>query len=176
MSIFGDMDEEEIDQLPDDPWEIKDDWYFVSITKAWEVQEEDGEERYWLRLTMSVEEPDNDYHGMPVRLRFQIFPREDSETVEQYKQRMKHLSGDDKRDIARLKQFCQQGLDLKPAEMVSFVTSDFIGYKLHVQVKNRKSNKEGDTRKFPNVVDFLSERLYEERGLKKDEASESLGF
>lgn len=161
MSIFGDMDNEELEKVSDNPWSIPDGWYHVVIEKAWE-SERDG--LHYANFTFKVDDPGRDGHGLPVRDRFQVFPGIKS---------LKELDSDEQREVSKMMKFFLQGCDLSRQEAIEVRYEQLIGAELLVKVK---TNKAKDGREFVNVQDHLSMRLADERNITTDEASASVGL
>lgn len=160
MSIFGDMDTEEVEKISDNPWSVPDSWYHVFIEKAWE-SEKDGNS--YANFTFKIDMPERGEHGMPIRDRFQVFPNVKS---------FKDLDSDEQRQLKRLKKFLIQGCDLTHEEAAKVSYEELIGTELFV--KSRTTKK--DDREFTNIVDHLCMRLVDERNISTDEASKSVGL
>lgn len=150
-SIFGDMDTEEIKEISDNPWGVDDGWYHVFIEKAWKSSKE---EKNHANFTFKIDEPENGFHGMPVRTRFQVFPGIKS---------FNELDADEQRELKKLKKFLTRGCDLSKEEAAVVRYEELISTELFVKVRNTKSKDE--TREFTNVVDAVSMRLAEEMDL-----------
>lgn len=160
MSIFGDMDSEELEKIPDNPWNVPNNWYHVFIEKAWE-SEKDGVSHANFRF--KIDDMDNDYHGMPLSRRFQVFPG----------QKFVELSADEQRELIRLKEFLIKGCDLSNQDLPTVRYEELQGTELWVKAVNSKSK---DGREFTNVNDYLSMRLAEERNISTDNTSKSMGL
>lgn len=165
MSVFGDMD---TDTISDDPWGVADNWYFVSITKCYQ-NSKDGQD--YLHFVYSIDEPDSEFHGTPVRERYEIYP---------WANKPEDLDGEQKKMQKRLKNRFVKGYGLNSDEVRYYAENveELIGKTLYIKVKNNsgKVGTEHENTKFSNVADALNVEEYEARQEKQSSVSSTSGL
>ncbi len=163
MSIFGDLD---VDEISDNPFEIPDNTYFVTCVKS-EFGEKDGTRSF--RLGYKIEMAESDYHGLPISDWFSPINGETESASD--------LTPAQKQKLSHLKKRLREGFDVSAEKMATLNPSELLGRNLYVTTRTSSDKNPAVDRKYVNVVSALSPRLYEERTANNaNAASSSLGM
>ncbi len=165
MSIFGSLD---TTKVPDDPFYIKPGTYWSFCTDAVVKETKDGGTQ--LVLTWTIDEPDSDYHHKTKQEWFSLFPEHEGEWDK--------YSAQEKEATSWLKRRLRRAFDLSESEIDAVECSELQGKGAFLTLRESEG-KEGTAnagKKFINIFDALSKRLYEEENGTKDSVSSSLGL
>jgi hypothetical protein len=146
--LFGNLD---MDEVSDDPFGVAPSTYRAVVVDA-KVVEKDGQ--YTLNWRWKIDEPGNEYHNMPVNERFGLWPEKE----------WADYTPDEKRTTKFLKLRLRTAFDLTKEEIDKLSPDQLIGKVAYITTKINPSTKEGDDRKFTNVQNAVSERLFHEQG------------
>jgi hypothetical protein len=163
MSIFGNI-AGSLSDIPDDPFYIKPDTYWAFCTEAVEKETKDGGTQ--LVITWTIDEPDNDYHHTTKQEYFNLYPQHES---------WADYSPDEKKATIWLKRRMRRGFDLSETEMATLVPSELIGKAAYITFRET-SGKEGtanEGKKFVNIFDAVSKRLFDEEKGEDSSATSS---
>lgn len=161
MSLFGDVDVNEIDDLPDNPFFVDAGVYPVVVTGA-EIRDakEDGDVPV-LVITYSIEQPSSAYHGSNLQDWFPLVLLKPEFKDLKFKERMDLLDTNEKRTVKNMKARLSVGFDMSPAEIVALdpdtVADTLIGKELVVTVKVSTA-KDDETKKYSNIAKAISKK------------------
>lgn len=166
MSIFGNIAKDVAD-IPDDPFFIKPNTYWALCTESvMKVSQEGGTQ---LLITWTIDEPDNDYHHKSRTEYFDLFP--ERESWDEY-------TPEEKQKTIWLNRRLRRAFDLSESEVATVECSDLMGKGAFITLKESEG-KEGTKnagKKFINIFDAISKRLYEEEKGESTSAAASLGL
>lgn len=159
-SIFGDLD---VDLIGDDPFSTAAGTYRADLVDA-VVKEKDGNTSFTLKW--KINEPDNEFHGNTIMEFYPLFPGVKWEDYD----------GDMKKRTKFLKKRLREGFDLSEEEIKSVSPSHLVGKTAYITVVVNEGKDANTGKKFTNVQEALSLRLYRERQEINGELHSELGI
>jgi hypothetical protein len=168
MSIFGNLDAQQLNEINDDPFFVKPDTYWAICTECVQKTSEDGSSTQCV-ITWTIDEPDNEYHKKNIQEYFSVYP--EYSDWNQY-------SPDEKTRTKFFLRRLRRAFDLSESEINSVEYSELVGKGAYITLVQREG-KEGTKnagKKFVNVNEALSKRLYEEENESTNAAAASVGL
>jgi hypothetical protein len=147
MSIFGDMD---VDDIPEDPYYVAPSTYWAVCTEAKYTRFE-GNDNTFLQIVWTIDEPDNEYHTKNLQETYKVFPGKSKSDLTP-----KEIQG-----LSYLKRRLRRGFDLSESEIQEVVPSELVGTGAYVTSKINPDRNDS-TKKYVNVSDAVCKRLFEE--------------
>lgn len=159
-SVFGDLD---TTQIGDDPYYTKPDTYWALCTDFKNHTNKDGQVQ--AVITWTIDEPDNEYHGNNQQEYYPLFPG----------RKWEELSADEKKRMKYFKKRLREAFDLSETEIQNLKYSDVIGTGAYITLVERP-DKNNPNKKYINVGDAVSKRMFNEQKDTADSTSVSLGL
>jgi hypothetical protein len=157
MSIFGDMD---VDDIPEDPYYVAPNTYWCLCTEAKFTKFDkdfDPMADTFLSITWTIDEPDSEYHTKNLQQLFKVYPSKSKDDLT-----AKEIQG-----LSYLKRLLRRGFDLSESEIASVEPSELVSSGAYVTSVVNEGKNDNAGKKFINVKDAVSKRIFDE------EASES---
>lgn len=150
--LFGDLD---IANVSDNPFEVAPGTYRATCTDA-HVKKSEETDALSLVIKWTIDDPENEFHGIPVSEYFAIPPR----GVD-----YEDLTPKQKMSLKFFKRRLREGFDLSESEMQSVKPSELVGREAYITVKHTEGEdkKTGEARTYMNIQTALSVRLYNEK-------------
>lgn len=150
--IFGDLD---IANVSDNPFEVAPGTYRATCTDA-HVKKNEETEALSLVIKWTIDDPESEYHGMPVTEYFGLPPRGVS---------YEDLDPKQKRALKFFKKRLREAFDFSETQMQSLKPSELVGCDAYITVKltEGEDKKSGEARTYMNIQTALSPRLYNEK-------------
>lgn len=157
MSIFGDID---VDEISEDPFYVAPNTYWAICTEAVVTKFDkdfDPMADTFLKIVWTIDEPDNEYHGKNLQQLFKIFPGKTKADLT-----AKEIQG-----LSYLKKLLRRGFDLSESQIQEMEPSELIGKEAYVTSIVNEGKGENAGKSFVNIRDVVCKRILDE------EASES---
>lgn len=153
MSIFGNLDPNKMEEIPDDPFWIKPDTYWAICTDCVQKTSEDGSVQ--CVITWQIDEPDNEFHGSKKEEYYPLYPQYTD--WDQY-------SPDEKKATKWFFRRLRRGFDLSEREVLTVNFSELIGKGAYITLVERmgKEGTKNANKKFVNIQDALCKRVFDE--------------
>lgn len=148
MSIFGDID---VDEINEDPFYVAPNTYWAVCTEA-KVTGFEGNPDTFLKFSWTIDEPDNDYHGKNLQQLFKIFPGK----------KKADLTAKEVQGLSYLKRLLRRGFDLSESQIASVNPSELIGAEAFVTSVVNEGTGENAGKSFVNVRDVICKRIFDE--------------
>lgn len=149
MSIFGDMD---VDDIPEDPFYVAPNTYWCVCTEAKFTDFDKDDGQMFLQIVWTIDEPDNDYHTKNLQKTYKVFPgKKKSDLAPKEIQGLSYL----KRDLRR-------GFDLSESEMQTVNPSELVGSGAFVTSIVNEGKGDNAGKKFVNINDTVCKRIFDE--------------
>lgn len=158
MSIFGDLD---VTDLPDDPFYTAPNTYKCVCVEA-KIVEKDGKRAF--TISWQIDEPESEFNKNRISEYYQL---PDPGITD-----LNELDSDQRRSLKFLKARLIKGFDFTNEEANAANPSECIGKTAYVTTVVKDDTKGGTDKKFTNVQDAISERLYKEQN---DSVTASMG-
>lgn len=154
--LFGDLD---IANVSDNPFEIAPGTYRATCTDA-HVKKNEETDALSLVIKWTIDEPGDEYHGMPATEYFGIPPRGVA---------YEDLEPKQKTALKFFKRRLREGFDLSESEMQTINPSELVGRDAYITIKHSEGEdkKTGEARTYMNIQTALCPRLYHERNEAK---------
>ncbi len=150
--LFGDLD---IANVSDNPFEIAPGTYRATCTDS-HVKKNEETEALSLVIKWTIDEPGNEFHGMPVTEYFGLPPRGVS---------YEDLEPKQKTALKFFKRRLREGFDLSESEMQTVNPSELVGRDAYITIKHTEGEdkKTGESRTYMNIQTAVCPRLYHEK-------------
>lgn len=167
MSIFGNLTPEDLAEIPDDPFYIKPDTYWAICIEAVQKVTEAGDTQ--CVITWQIDEPDNEFHGKKKQEYFALYP---------HRQSWADYTPDEKQATVWFRRRLRRGFDLSESELATVNFSDLIGKGAYITLVERmgKEGTDNANKKFINIFEAVSKRLYDEEKETSNSAAASVGL
>lgn len=149
LGVFGNLD---MDEVSDDPFLVGASTYRCVCIDS-KIVEKDGDLTW--QWEWRVDEPGNEFHNMPIRERYGIWP---------HLTKWDDYSPEQKKTTKFLKKRLREAFDFTKDEVQKARPTDLLNKVAYVTTVVNPSKQPGDDRKFTNVKSALCERLFVERG------------
>lgn len=167
MGFFSNLDVRELEDINDDPFWIKPGTYKAIVTDCVQKVNDDGSVQ--CIITWTIDEPSNEYDKNNVQEYYSLYPHYTS---------WDEYSAEEKKQTKFFRRRLRRAFDLTNEQMAEVEYSQLIGREAYVTLVERdgRAGTKNENKKFINVGDALSQRLFNEERQASDATAASVGL